>query len=119
MTDVYSARRRFPRINSENVVLVKRVTADSDEGFVKTRVLGLGGCMLVCDEPMGVGTPVELLISVECRVVQAVGRVVYEIPSAPQRIDVGIEFLDLADSDREVIASLFESRGSGTSPSAA
>ena len=111
--------RRFPRINSENVVLVKKVASDSAEGFVKTRVLGVGGCMFVCDEPIGVGSQVELLISVVCRVVRAVGRVVYEIPRAPRSIEVGIEFLELADADREVIECLFEPLGDNAQPSPA
>lgn len=102
-------QRRFPRIGSENAVLVKKIAPDRAEGFVKTRVVGLGGCMFVTDELLGVGALVELLIAVSGRIVKASGRVVYEIPKESQTIEVGIEFLELEDSDRKVIEGLFSS----------
>ena len=42
-------KRRYPRVDAENVVLVKRLGGVPLEGFTKTRVLGLGGCMLLSD----------------------------------------------------------------------
>jgi hypothetical protein len=107
MTEEYVARRRFPRIPSENAVLVKKLEAQRIEGFVKTRVMGLGGCMFVSDEPLGVGTHLEILISVRGVVAKAIGHVVYEVPKKPREIEVGVEFVELTEPDRQVIESLF------------
>ena len=108
MDGEYDRVRRFPRIASENVVLVKKLTDAAQEGFAKTRVMGMGGCMFTSREPFGVGVNVEILISVVCRVVRAVGRVVYELPASGDELEVGVEFLELGEKDREVIEGLFE-----------
>ncbi|MBI5015583.1 MAG: PilZ domain-containing protein [Deltaproteobacteria bacterium] len=107
MPDEYGSKRKFPRIPSQNALLVKKLAADRVEGFAKTRVVGLGGCMFVSDEHLGVGTPLEILISVRGTVAKAVGRVVYEVPQGPREVHVGVEFLELPAPDREVIESLF------------
>ena len=107
MTEDYSAKRRFPRISSENAVLVKKLGPEVLEGFAKTRVVGLGGCMFVSDEPMGTGTGLEILISVRGRIAKAYGKVVYEIPQDEAKIEVGVEFVGISPPDKEVIQSLF------------
>ncbi|MGE5236064.1 MAG: PilZ domain-containing protein [Acidobacteriota bacterium] len=100
-------RRRFPRISSENAVLVKRLTTGSDEGFAKTRDMGLGGCAFVNPDPVGVGSEVELFIAVKLHVVHVRGRVVYEAPAAEGGgVEVGVEFADLSEPDRDVLGAL-------------
>ncbi len=105
-----SPRRRYPRITSENALLVKRVGEDELEGFAKTRVVGLGGCMFLADEPLGVGSALEMLISVRGRIAKAQGRVVYELPTRDLRFEVGVEFVGISDPDRSVIRTLFPGR---------
>jgi hypothetical protein len=100
-------KRRFPRIPSENAVLVKRCSPAAIEGFAKTQVVGLGGCMFVSDEPLGIGSFLDLLISVRGKVAKATGKVVYELPKTDQHIEVGVEFVGIAPHDREVIQTLF------------
>lgn len=114
MTDEYSMRRRFPRIPSENALLVKKLEAERIEGFAKTRVVGLGGCMFVSDEHLGKGTHLEILISVRGHVAKAIGQVVYEVARGPKEIEIGVEFVDLPAPDREVIQGLFTSPVAGS-----
>lgn len=109
MTDP-SVKRRFPRIPSENAVLVKKLGPADMEGFAKTRVVGLGGCMFVSDEPLGVDAYLDLLISVRGRVVKTRGRVVYEIPREGDEVEVGVEFLEISPHDRDIIEELFPER---------
>ena len=111
MTELYVAQRRFPRMTSENAVLVKTRGPDPAEGFAKTRVVGLGGCMFVSDEPIGTGAQLDLLMSVRGRVVKTLGRVVYEISKTSDEIEVGVEFVELSGHDRAVIESLFQPGG--------
>ncbi|MDF1552082.1 MAG: PilZ domain-containing protein [Deferrisomatales bacterium] len=96
-------KRRYPRVDSENVVLVKRLGKAPLEGFTKTRVLGLGGCMLLSDEPLGVGAELEVLLSFSGRVVQTRGRVVYENPNVSGEYEVGVQFLEIARDDLEFL----------------
>ncbi len=112
MADEHSPQRRYPRVCSENALLVTRVgVAESEiEGLAKTRVVGLGGCMFLADESMGVGSALEMLISVRGQIAKAHGRVVYELPTDDLQFEVGVEFVGISDPDRSVIEMLFAAR---------
>lgn len=98
--------RRYPRIPAECAVLVAPLGPENHEALAKTRVLGSGGCMFVHDAPVGEVRVVELLISVHGRVVKARARVVYERPHAAGGMEVGVEFVEIAEEDRRVIDAL-------------
>jgi hypothetical protein len=105
----YRKDRRFPRIPAEHAVMVRLLGGPRFEGFAKTRVIGLGGCMFVNRESLGYGSLMELLISVEGRVIRADARVAYEVPKKErehQVHQVGVEFLRLHPADRELLSSL-------------
>jgi len=107
MTDEYSKRRRYPRIPSLNTVLV-RSSGDADlEEFARTRTLGLGGCSFLSPAKIGLGEFLEILISVERQVARATARVVYENEAEQGRCEVGVEFIEISDEDRELIRVLF------------
>jgi hypothetical protein len=103
----YTAQRRFPRIDSENAVLVRSMGAYRREGFAKTRVVGLGGCMIVSDEPLGVGAYLDLALVIRGALAHSKGRVVYEIPRGGEEVEVGVQFLGISPENREVIDGLF------------
>jgi len=111
VSDEQNQRRRFPRIASENVVLVRGAGA-SAEGLAKTRALGLGGCSFVSDTAQRVDSVVEVLLSLGGRVVSARSRVVYSNP-AGARHEVGVEFLEIDPEDRDYLQSYFAQRGGG------
>jgi hypothetical protein len=108
MANEHREKRRFPRIPAEHAVLVKKLGPGEVEEFAKTRTVGLGGCMVLSDSPLGLGSGVELLISVRGGVVKAQGRVVYEIPKSDGAFQIGVEFLRMATGDLKVLQSLFE-----------
>jgi len=99
-------QRRYPRIASENAVLVKRLGDGALEEFARTRTMGLGGCCFLSHESLGIGSLVEILISVRLKVVKARARVVYEKPMGGST-EVGVEFVQLPPEDRLVIEGLF------------
>jgi hypothetical protein len=107
MVGEHELKRRYPRIPSENALLLKRRGGEEDEGFAKTRVVGLGGCMFVSGEALGVGTRLEILMSVRGRVAKTDGRVVYEVPRETRCFEVGVEFLGISPPDRHVLETLF------------
>lgn len=102
-------RRRYPRIPSQNSVLVKRLGDDSLEGFTRTRMVGLGGCMFVSDQSMGVGSFLDLLISVKGSVAKALSKVVYERQFSGNEFEVGVEFVLISDVDRRLLEVLWSS----------
>ena len=106
MTDRFEQRRRFPRIASENVVLVRAAGGEDREGLGKTRALGLGGLSFVTGDSLGVGRLIELFISLGGRVLPTRSRVVYELPVG-DRIEIGVEFVDLDPEAREYLRSYF------------
>lgn len=114
MADEHREKRRFPRIPAEYAVLVKRLGPGEVEEFAKTRTVGLGGCMVVSDGPLGLGAGVELLISVRGGVVKAHGRVVYEVPRGEKVYEVGVEFLRMSTGDLKLLQALFESQPAET-----
>ncbi len=100
--------RRFPRIAAQHAVLVKRTSGEGEE-LVATRSLGAGGLGFLSDAPLGVGSSAEVLISVRHEVIRAKAKVIYEIAEAGGKCEVGLQFIDLAESDRGRIEQLFES----------
>ena len=108
MSEDQQSVRRFPRVPSENVVLLQKLERGAEEELAKTGVVGLGGCMIVTKTPVGVGSLVSLMISVTGQVIKTEARVVYELKQGPREFHAGLEFLRLLPSDRELLAKLLE-----------
>ena len=106
MGEAFDKRRRFPRIDSQNVVLVRDGDAADAERLGKTRALGLGGCSFVTDRPSPIGSFVEVLLSLGDRVVKTRSRVIYEIASGDRR-EIGVEFLEIDPEDRAHLEAFF------------
>ncbi len=106
MTDTPREQRKFPRIPAEKTLLVKKIGDEASESLAKTRTVGGGGCMFVHHEPLGVGSGVELLISLGGRVLKAHGRVVWEVVTEPGRVEVGVEFIAISPKDRKALEAL-------------
>lgn len=104
-------RRGFPRIEAKHAVMYKVLGDENNEALRKTKVLGLGGCMFETDSPPGVGTVLELLISLEQRVIKAKAGVVYQIDRDADAWEVGVEFLEVAPDDQRALKQLFEKQG--------
>jgi PilZ domain len=98
-------KRRYPRVPSENAVLVRKIGVEGVEEFAKTKSMGANGCGFLADEPLGEGSYIELLISVTYKVINTRARVVYEIP-ADGRWEIGVEFVRLDEEDREIVDTL-------------
>lgn len=111
MADDHDQRRRFPRIHSENLVLVKKSGDQPVEGLGKTEQLGLGGCKFLHQEPLGVGSIVEITLSIQDKLITTQGRVVYEVPHEDALTEVGVEFLQLSSDDRAALAGIFGAVG--------
>ena len=105
--------RRFPRVRSEHPVRLRILGERRPEALSLTRVIGLGGCMLVSDRSIGFGSLMELTISLEGRMMRADARVAWERRKGVNEHEVGIEFLRLNRADRaaleQVVAAKIDS----------
>jgi hypothetical protein len=107
MAESHPNQRRFPRIRSENPILVKKLDDETVGAFSKTQEVGLGGCMFANHEALGPGALLGMFISVQGRVIEATARVVYERPHGEQ-FEVGVEFVQIDPVERTVLERLFE-----------
>jgi len=107
MADYLPQRRRYPRIPSKNAVLVRKLGPEAVEDLGKTRTVGLGGCGLTSEESFGVGSLVEVLISIERRVVKAQAEVAYE-KEAFGCFDIGLKFRHLHEDDAAALRQLLQ-----------
>lgn len=101
--------RRYSRIAADTLAYVKIFGDRRREKLTWVKVLGAGGCMLVCDETIGYLSLMELRISLGNRDLRADGRVVWESREGPREHHVGIEFLRIGQTDRAAIEALVAS----------
>jgi hypothetical protein len=102
-------RRRFVRFPAELAVLVQKLGPQGEENLGKTEVVGLGGCLFIHPQSLGLEETIELLISAKGSVVRAKGRVAYEKQRADGRYDVGVEFLAMSEEDQAKLEALLAS----------
>lgn len=100
--------RRFPRIPAKNSVVVRKLGGPVQGGLSVTKVLGVGGCSFLHAEPQGVGETLFLSILVGPDLVEARVRVVYARPQEDGAYEIGVEFLEVPEKDRERIRGLVE-----------
>jgi len=101
-------KRRFPRMASQILVRLTRLDGLQGGDLSSTRTLGLGGCLVVHDQPLGSDTPLRLVFCLGDSVLEARGRTVYEIARKDGCFDTGIEFLEMSPEDRRLLEKYFE-----------
>lgn len=106
MSKPESEHRRYPRIPARYAVLVRCIDPPV-EGFARTSDLSIGGCGVLTEERIPAHTTVELLITVEHQIVRVTGRTVYSHVRPGGLCEIGVEFLDVAYEDVELIEQIF------------
>ncbi len=102
-------RRRFPRIPTRCEVVVK--TASGKASFPAastTREVGLGGCSFPSRTAYGVGALLRLSILPKRSIIEATGRVTYEILQKNGTYEVGVAFVDIHPSDKPKLDALLQ-----------
>jgi hypothetical protein len=104
-------KRRFPRLNGEHPVFVEVLDERGPQGFSRTRSIGEGGCSFRSPDGIGYLSLMKLCISLQGKVVNADGRVVYAVhlPGREPGYEVGVEFLRVSAEDRLHIRALVAS----------
>ena len=68
--------------------------------------MGFGGCRFASTEAFGMGSQLWLTILPKKNIVEALARVVYELPSEGKTFEIGVEFLEISPRDRKVLEQL-------------
>lgn len=102
-------RRRFPRVNYPCQVIVRNESAERDVILAHTENIGIGGIGAILKKSIAMFSPVEVEIDlldfedhIKCH-----GKVVWSVrrksseENKPLFYDIGIEFVDISDRDRE------------------
>jgi hypothetical protein len=88
-------RRQFPRIPTENLVMIHRLGPSEEPETATARQIGLGGLMISSNESLGVDSYLRLKIAVEAEEIEAMGRVVWERPGEDGGFDIGVAFISI------------------------
>ena len=108
-------RRRFPRVNYPCQIVIRQKDG-KDIMLAHTENVGVGGVCLIFKQDIKIFTTVELeldLLDLENHI-KCPGRVVWAIrrksEEANQAVyyDIGIEFVDLSDKDRQRIEKVID-----------
>lgn len=106
---VLQESRRFPRAPAEHEVRIRIRSDPRSDQISMTRFISPGGCMLVSESPLGLGSLLELMISIEERLLLTDARVAWEKPGQGEH-RVGVEFLRIHPRDRDLLARLVASK---------
>lgn len=74
--------------------------------FVRLESVGRGGAFLLCEQPVSVGSEVDLAICLAGAVIRTRARVVYHLEENGGGIGLGVEFLELAGDSAELLEQL-------------
>lgn len=96
-------RRQYPRVPTENVVLIHRIGPAEQKEMATARQIGLGGLMISSVDSLGVDAYLRLAITIDNEVVEATGRVVWEKPAEDGSFDVGVAFVSIDSAHSETI----------------
>lgn len=106
MAEEYRERRRHTRMPCSYAVLLRKASEEDLGEPTRTSCLSLGGCRVASGTPLGRGTDLELLISLDLRPVSVPGRVVWERSRDDGRFNVGVEFTFLGHDERILLEQL-------------
>ena len=109
-------RRRFPRANYPCLIIIRRNSMQPQALLTHTENLGLGGVCVILKKDLGLFTPVEIELDlmdtqphIKCN-----GKIVWVVKrkdteeKKPLFFDIGIEFANLKEKDRERVSAIVD-----------
>jgi hypothetical protein len=103
------ARRKYPRIKSENIVHVANATAE-DSRIARTKELGSRGCLIKSSSPFGCGRVLILRLGLGVKTIRAFGKVLYEYPDGHGAFLSGFEFISVFPEDINLLNQFIADR---------
>ena len=110
MERAVSMLRIEPRLEESHAMLIHRCN-DGNERLTKSGNLSFSGCAFSSDIPLGRGEAIELLISIDGRVVEVRGEIVRKRSMSERAYEVGVRFTRVSMKTRRMLQSLLELEG--------
>lgn len=103
--------RRYPRVLSENIISIRKLTG-SDQGttMLTSKVVGLGGIMFETKKRIKVGERLELTLLAGIEALKIIVRVVWAKEIKNNIRQVGVEFQNISEEERTKILDLLMRR---------
>ncbi|MBI2191280.1 MAG: DUF4032 domain-containing protein [Planctomycetes bacterium] len=98
-------RRAYPRLHESLRVRLRMVEPPRQDLDVRTTNVGAGGVAFLHEQPLVVTSQVEGEIEIQDVTSRFFGRIVHVDEVAEGRYDIGIQFLEIDEADRERILS--------------
>lgn len=96
--------RKYPRVNVEYDLSYRPIKAGRDNVyFTKAKTLGIGGLMFESEEPLPVDSFYYLKLVIGGITVETTGKVIYANRLDDGNYQIGIEYTDITDRDRELL----------------
>lgn len=105
-----TTERKYPRMSATFVVAARRRGPDGSASaplLGRTRSVGLGGFLFECGEPLEPGVMLDVELVIGERTIAAAARVVYREPGRDEPWGVGVQFVDLAEDDRDFLLGCY------------
>lgn len=100
--------RKYPRIGVEYPFSYHPVSSRGEKlNFARTKTLGIGGLMFELDQPLKTGTFYDLNLTLGEKGLAIRGKIAYSKRVEPELYQIGIEFLDISEKDREMLLEIF------------
>lgn len=106
-----SERRRFVRIESLNLLSYSLCVDDKIESYGqmgRTLDVSLGGLLIQTNETFPIGTILEIKIGIKENIIRVLGRIVHSREVDEGLYDLGIEFVNVSDTDKKIISDLYK-----------
>lgn len=109
-------KRKFPRLNLRCEISIHPDEKNAGISTI-TENVGVGGVCVILDQPLERfgGCRVRLELDDQTPEINCAGKVVWAVPtqdsaSSPRRFDIGIEFVGLGTSERELLRKFLQER---------
>ncbi|PLX43564.1 MAG: hypothetical protein C0609_07935 [Deltaproteobacteria bacterium] len=105
-----SMLRAEPRLQESHAMLVHRCN-DGVERLAKSGNLSFSGCAFSSDLPLGKGESIEILLSIDGRVVEVRGEIVRKRTLGEVAYEMGVRFTRVPMRAQRMLGSLMEIEG--------
>lgn len=102
-------QRRYHRVVRRRPVVVTSSAGETACSFARMESVGRGGALLLCDQPLAVGSELELTICLAGGVIRTRARVLYHLKtgrSTDEEVGLGVEFLAVVGDGAELLDHL-------------
>lgn len=107
-------KRRFPRLESKHLIsfdYFDEEQIEDIEGMGLSQNLSIGGILIEIDKIVRPGAILAIEIALKNHIIRATGKIVHFKKIDDNKNDVGINFLQIAPDDMDLLTEYFKAKG--------